>query len=239
MRSGPVRPVTSPAAAGSTRPASCPCPPPDLANWDIARINRAVLPADDWAAQETPIKLNNGTDSNYGLGVFVRDVNGRRAVTHTGEAVGFLSANNVFPKDRAAVVVLTNTWSGDAFGRIAREHRQSHPAPAGPGCNDRRPGGTRQDDLRPASEAGQLDRSQLTENANYYFTPQVRADFQSSLAPLGQPTAFEPSGEPQLRGGFVIQGYQITYPTRTLNLSTFYEPGANGRIEQFLVTPGE
>jgi hypothetical protein len=42
-----------------------------------------------------------------------------------------------------------------------------------------------------------------------------------------------------LRGGFVIQGYTITYPGRSLNLSTFYEPGAKGRIEQFLVTPGE
>jgi len=42
-----------------------------------------------------------------------------------------------------------------------------------------------------------------------------------------------------LRGGFVIQGYTIKYPGRTLDLSTFYEPGDNGRIEQFLVSPGE
>jgi hypothetical protein len=84
-----------------------------------------------------------------------------------------------------------------------------------------------------------LDRSLLTENANYYFTPQAIADYRSSLAPLGEPTAFEPAGPPRLRGGFVIQGYTIKYPDRTLNLSTFYEPGANGRIEQFLVTGGE
>jgi hypothetical protein len=37
----------------------------------------------------------------------------------------------------------------------------------------------------------------------------------------------------------MIQGYTIKYPNRTLNLSTFYEPVPNGRIEQFLVTPGE
>ena len=42
-----------------------------------------------------------------------------------------------------------------------------------------------------------------------------------------------------LRGGFAIQGYTVKYPGRTLDLSTFYEPGANGRIEQFLVSPGE
>jgi len=56
---------------------------------------------------------------------------------------------------------------------------------------------------------------------------------------LGEPSSFEPDGKPVLRGGFVIQGYTIKYPNKTLKLSTFYEPGANGRIEQFLVTPGE
>ncbi|HJR82597.1 MAG TPA: serine hydrolase, partial [Sphingomicrobium sp.] len=86
---------------------------------------------------------------------------------------------------------------------------------------------------------GKLDRSFLTENANYYFTEQALADYQSSLAPLGEPISFEPDGKPVLRGGFVIQGYTIKYPGRTLDLSTFYEPGPNGRIEQFLVKPGE
>jgi len=72
------------------------------------------------------------------------------------------------------------------------------------------------------------------------FLDELRAaGIPASLGPLGEPTSFEPSGDPVLRGGFVIQGYRIKYPGRSLNLSTFYEPGANGRIEQFLVTPGE
>ena len=62
----------------------------DLAKWDIARINRAVLPADDWVAQETPIKLNNGTGTGYGLGVYGPN-RAAPAITHGGEAVGFLS----------------------------------------------------------------------------------------------------------------------------------------------------
>ena len=59
------------------------------------------------------------------------------------------------------------------------------------------------------------------------------------LGTLGEPTSFEPQGDPVLRGGFVIQSYVVKYPGRSLNLSTFYEPGANGRIEQFLVTAAE
>ena len=63
---------------------------------------------------------------------------------------------------------------------------------------------------------GKLDRSQLTPNANFYFTPQAIADYASSLGPLGQPSAFEPKGSPVLRGGFVIQNYVVKYPGRTL-----------------------
>jgi len=235
---GPVRPAAPPArgwlyAAGELSMSAA-----DLAKWDIARIDRALVPADDWQAQETPVKLNDGKDTGYGLGVFVR-TDPRPAITHTGEAVGFLSVNNVYPADKAAIVVLTNSWSGGAYSRIARDIAQvilpptsSQDAVATAQASRAR---TVYDQLR----SGKLDRSQLTPNANFYFTPQAVADYASSLGPLGQPSAFEPKGSPVLRGGFVIQNYVVKYPGRTLNLSTFYEPGANGRIEQFLVTPGQ
>jgi CubicO group peptidase (beta-lactamase class C family) len=236
---GPIRPVDPPAHGWLYAAGELSMSAEDLAKWDIARINRSLVPADDWAAQETTVKLNDGKDSGYGLGVFVRDSGGRRSITHGGEAVGFLSVNNVYPAERAAVVVLTNSWNtGGAYGRIAREIAKIIlPAPAADATQIAQANRARAvyDQLR----AGRLDRAQLTENANYYFTEQAIADFQSSLAPLGEPTAFDSDGKPVLRGGFVIQSYTIKYPNRTLDLSTFYEPGANGRIEQFLVSPGE
>jgi Beta-lactamase class C and other penicillin binding proteins len=210
----------------------------DLAKWDIARINRSLVPADDWAAQETTVKLNNGKDSGYGLGVFVKTMP-RRAITHGGEAVGFLSANNVYPTERAAVVVLTNSWSGGAYNRIARDIARMILPPASPESAVELAQSARARAVYDQLRAGRLDRSQLTQNANFYFTPQSIGDFASSLRPLGEPTSFEPQGDPILRGGFVIQSYVVKYPGRSLNLSTFYEPGANGRIEQFLVTAGE
>jgi hypothetical protein len=169
--------------------------------------------------------------------VFVRDAGGRRVINHGGESVGFLSVNNVYPKEKTAIVVLTNSWSGGAYGVIARQLAQivlpaTAPAPSSATLERAR---TVYDQLR----AGKLDRSLLTANANYYFTPQAIADFRASLAPLGEPTAITADGKEVLRGGYVIQGYSIKYPTRTLNLSTFREPGANGRIEQFLVSPDE
>ena len=234
---GPVRQVTPPAPGWLYAAGELSMTAEDLAKWDIARINRSLLPADDWQVQETPVKLNNGKDTGYGLGVSIRP-GPPRAITHTGEAVGFLSANAVYPDQKAAVVVLTNSWAGGAYSRIARDiAKVILPPPPQDAVQVAQAARARAvyDELR----HGQLDRSQLTANANFYFTPQAIADFGSSLGPLGEPSSFEPDGKPVLRGGFVIQGYTIKYPNKTLKLSTFYEPGANGRIEQFLVTPGE
>jgi CubicO group peptidase (beta-lactamase class C family) len=233
---GPVRAVTPPARGWLYAAGELSMTAEDLAKWDIARINRSLVPADDWQAQETPVKLNDGKDTGYGLGVSIK-AGPPRAITHTGEAVGFLSANYVYPDQKSAVVVLTNSWSGGAYSRIAKEIAKvilpPPPQDAVQVAQEKRARAV-YDELR----RGQLDRSQLTQNANYYFTPQAIADYASSLGPLGEPTSFEPDGKPVLRGGFVIRGYTIKYPGKTLDLSTFYEPGANGRIEQFLVTPG-
>ena len=234
---GPVRPVTPPADGWLWAAGELSMTAEDLAKWDIARINRSLVPAEDWEEQEKTVKLNDGTDTGYGLGVYVRGGT-RHAITHGGESVGFLSTNNVFPDERVAVVVLTNSWSGSAHSRIARDIARivlPPPAQNSSAATQAARARTVYDQLR----SGKLDRTLLTENANYYFTQQALADFHSSLAPLGEPASFEPNGSPVLRGGFVIQGYTIKYPGRTLNLSTFYEPGANGRIEQFLVSPGE
>ena len=210
----------------------------DLAKWNIARMNRALLPADDWAAQETPVRLTDGTSNGYGLGVGTGRKDGRRFVEHSGEAVGFLSENIVYPDDKASVTVLTNAWFSDAFTRIAdgigRVVLTPPPASAADAAALAR---VRQvyDQLR----GGTLDRALLTEDANFYFTPAAQADYRTSLQPLGEPTAFVQTGVAGLRGGFVHRGYRVTYPGRTLRISTFAEPGENGRLEQLLVSPGQ
>ena len=235
---GPIRKAASPARGWLYAAGELSMSAEDLAKWDIARINRSLIPADDWDAQETTVKLNDGKDTGYGLGVSVK-TSPRRVVSHTGEAVGFLSSNSVYPAEKAAVVVLTNSWSGGAYTRIARQIAQVILPSATPQSAVVQAQATRARAIYDQLRAGKLDRSQLTENANFYFTPVVIGDYGSTLGPLGEPTSFEPNGDPILRGGFVIQGYTIKYPSRSLNLSTFYEPGANGRIEQFLVTPAE
>jgi len=233
---GPVR-VETPAAHGWLYAAGeLAMTAADLAKWDIARLTRRVLPAADWAVQETPVKLLDGSTNGYGLGVSTGTRGGHRYVEHSGEAVGFLSENIVFPDDHLAIVVLTNSWFSDAFMRIARGIEGVMLPPGTADAADTAALARARavfDQLR----AGTLDRAMLTEDANFYFTPVAIADYRASLGKLGTPTGFVQMGAARLRGGFVNRTYRVTYPDRTLAISTYAIPGAAGAYEQFLVAP--
>src|SRR4051794_6166511 len=103
---GPVRPVPPAAPGWLFSAGELSMSARDLAKWDVARIDRAILTAEDWKLQETPVKLADGSSNGYGLGVSTGTQAGRPYVEHSGEAVGFLSENVVFPEEKAAIVVL-------------------------------------------------------------------------------------------------------------------------------------
>lgn len=234
---GPVRPER-PAAPGWLYAAGeLAMSASDLAKWDIARMNRTLLPADDWATQETPVKLADGTTNGYGLGVFAHEQAGHAYIEHSGEAVGFLSENTVFP-DKAAVVVLVNADFSGAFTDIAGKiadvilpPSQTQRAEVANTAKARR--------LYEMLRMGTLDRATMTEDSNYYFTPTALADYKATLGPLGEPKSFELAQPPKLRGGFVNRNYRAVFADRTLNIVTYAEPGETGRYEQFLVMPSQ
>ena len=233
---GPVRPETPSASGWLYAAGELSMSAADLAKWDIARINRSVLAADDWLAQESTVKLTDGKDTGYGLGVFAATRDGRLRIEHSGEAVGFISENVVYPDDKAAFVVLTNSWSAGAASQIAGQLSATFlPATKSAATADDDAAAVKARLVFDQLRGGTLDRALLTEDANYYFTPTAIADYRASLGPLGDPQSFT-AGRTALRGGFVIRGYTIKYADRTLRLSTFFEP-TTGKIEQFLVTP--
>jgi CubicO group peptidase (beta-lactamase class C family) len=234
---GPVR-VATPAARGWLWAAGeLSMTAEDLAKWDVARLNRSLVPADDWAAQEAPVHLADGTSNGYGLGVSSGTADGRRYINHGGESVGFLSENTVYPDDRAAVVVLTNADFGDVTDPLTTGltdillHRA---APASTVETDRVA------DVRALYDAiasGTFDKAKLTDNANFYFDKTTLGDYRSTLGPLGAATSVTMLGTPRLRGGFVKRRYRIVAGGKTLSLNTYAEPGARGRWEQFIVSP--
>ena len=232
---GPVRVAKAPAYGWLYSAGELSMTAADLAKWDIARIDRALLPADDWVEQEQPTLLADATTNGYGLGVSTGMASGRRFINHGGESVGFLSQNTVYPDSRAAIVVLTNADFGgvtdELTGKIADiVLPRGGSAPIAEEA--------RTDDVRAlynAIRTGKLDRSLLTEDLNYYFSPTALGDYRTSLAALGEPTKVEPLGKPRLRGGFVNRNFRITAGGKDLTLITYAEPGAHGRWEQYLI----
>jgi CubicO group peptidase (beta-lactamase class C family) len=209
----------------------------DLAKWDIARMNRAVIPASDWVQQETPVLRTDGRTNGYGLGVFNHYQRDRHVIDHGGEAVGFLTQNTIYPDTRDAIIVFTNSDFSEATDTLTEGIEKivlDSPEPALTSEGDR------EADVRAIYTSlvkGTLDRSKFTEHLNDYFDPTVLGDYRSSLAPLGQPTSFELLRGPRLRGGFVNRNYKLHYAGKTLNLITYAEPGANGRFEQYMIMP--
>ena len=234
---GPVRIATPPARGWLYAAGELSMTAEDLAKWDIARMERALIPAEDWIEQETPVLRVDGRTNGYGLGVYNHYQRERHVIDHGGEAVGFLTQNTVYPDTKDAIVVFTNAdFSGatDTLTEGIEKIVLNGPA-AGPVAES-----GRLDDVEAVYASlvkGNVDRSKFTDNLNYYFDATTLGDYRSSLAPLGAVTV-EPLGPPRLRGGFVNRNFRLHYADgRDLTLITYAEPGDDGRWEQFIIMP--
>jgi D-alanyl-D-alanine carboxypeptidase len=200
----------------------------DLAKWDISMIDQTILKPESYREMEKAELLKNGASTQYGLGVDVSLVNGRRVISHGGEVSGFTARNAVYPDDRAAVIVLTNMDANRAAENLANKIGEIIFAPTG-----------NRDLLEKAKailvglQKGKINRSLFTDNANAYFDKQCLRDLASSLAPLGAPTHFELVSE-GLRGGMTARRYRAKFQKKTLEVSTYAMP--DEKLEQYIVS---
>jgi D-alanyl-D-alanine carboxypeptidase len=200
----------------------------DLAKWDISMIDQAILKPQSYREMERAELLKNGASTQYGLGVGVSLVNGRRVLAHGGEVSGFTAQNAVYPDDRAAVIVLTNMDANRAGVNLANKIGEIIFAPTGT-----RDSLTKAKAILLGLQKGKIDRSLFTDNANAYFDEQCLHDLASSLAPLGAPSDFELASE-GLRGGMIARRYRAKFQKKTLGVSTYAMP--DGKLEQYIVS---
>lgn len=204
--------------------------PADLAKWNISMMNQTILKPESYKEMETEVRLKNGDGTHYGLGVQVYSQAGHRVVEHSGEVSGFVAENIVLPDDKAAVTVLTNQDASSAAGQIGQRVMQMMiPVEKDPGAEKSL---ARAKKIFADLQQGKIDRSEFTEDANYYFTDQAVRDFASSLGPLGTPVEFTAMGH-SLRGGMTYRGYRVKFANRTVRVSTFEMP--DGKLEQYMV----
>jgi D-alanyl-D-alanine carboxypeptidase len=200
----------------------------DLALWDESLIAQSVLKPESYKEMLTEVKLKDGKGSKYGLGVELFELDGHRAVEHSGAVSGFVSDNEVLVDDGAAVAVLTNQ---DAIGAASMITRLAIPLVAGLPL---KPVEQQALDIYLGLQNGTIDRSLLAPNLSDYFTPEAIEDYRTSLAPLGEPLSLRMTGE-ELRGGMTFRSFTITYSDRRLRLTTYTYP--DGKLEQYLIAP--
>lgn len=205
----------------------------DLAQWDISVMNRLLLEPKSYDEMFAPVMLKNGTNSHYGLGLFIDSMSGHPELEHSGEVSGFVAENMVFPRDKIAIAVLTNEDASRAAGMIGREVA---PLLLGVTQETASAAETQARELFENFQQGKIDRSLFTPWCNAYFSQQALQDYASSLAPLGKPLQVQQTAE-RLRGGMTFRAFRVTFAnsSRQLNITTYTEP--DGKLEQYLVMP--
>jgi CubicO group peptidase (beta-lactamase class C family) len=206
----------------------------DLAKWDISMIDQTVLKPASYRELQNEVQLKNGVGSHYGLGVGISTVDGRRLISHGGEISGFTARNDVYPDNRAAVVVLTNLDATNASEQIATKIGTLIFA----ATDDATAAALNQaKKIFEGLQHGRIDRSLFTSNANAYFSDQAVADFASGLGPLGAtPQEFTQTAQ-SLRGGMTLRRYRIKFAQKTMRLTTFAMP--DGKLEQYQIAAAE
>lgn len=81
----------------------------DLAIWNRALVEGKVVSNESYQLMTTPFKFNNGTESDYGFGLRVFNLNKYKAIGHAGGIPGFSTNAFYIPEKDLYVAVLANS----------------------------------------------------------------------------------------------------------------------------------
>jgi CubicO group peptidase (beta-lactamase class C family) len=246
---GPLRPAILEAPGWYSGDASFAMPVATLMAWDESIVHRTLLKPESYDAMETEFKLNDGSGSHYGLGVFVGTTpQGKHILYHSGEVGGFVSNNVVDLDDDVAYAALTNIEGPGASevtsalrpillpgtisaAKSAAGQPEQASLPKAPAFSNAPAAQTKA--ILSGLQSGKLDRKLFTADTNYYFNKETLGDFQTSLQPLGAIESVTQVDE-ELRGGMVFRVYTAKFASGSISINTYTQ--SDGKIEQFLVS---
>jgi CubicO group peptidase (beta-lactamase class C family) len=224
---GPIYPAPREGAGWLFAAAGLAMSPSELALWDISLIDRSLLGAKSYEQEFEPVALQNGAQQDYGLGLEVEQTQGRLRIGHSGSGSGFLADHRVWPKERTAIVVLTNNdWASpsELLDRIAFVVLPPTPEEA------------RARAVFEGFQRGTVNKSLFTDTGLFYLTASVLADLQSSLAPLGPARLIELERQSR-RGGMVTRRWKIL--CRGARLEATERGYPNGKLDEFMIARKE
>ncbi len=86
----------------------------DLLKWNENYVRPQIGDAALVAEQQKAGKYSDGRDLEYGLGLFVRPLDGVKNIYHSGSTAGYRAHLNRFPDSQTSVAVLCNGSDGNA-----------------------------------------------------------------------------------------------------------------------------
>jgi CubicO group peptidase (beta-lactamase class C family) len=203
----------------------------DLARWDISLMNRSLLAPQSYDALYASVKLNDGTDSHYSLGLGVYDGHqhfdlghGRHTLEHGGGGPGYVSESRVWPNEKIAIVALTNSdWTNrdDIVDRVAY-------IVLPPNDEEKRARA-----IIEGLRLGKIDRSLFTEDANHYLNPEVLAGLKAGLAKMGPTRAISQQAR-DAHKEYTRKAWKIVTAHGTAEAIEFDHP--DGKIQEFMVS---
>jgi len=105
----------------------------DLVRWQRALVTGRVIDPASYEEMTTPFLLNDATETSYGFGLFLDELEGHRRVQHGGGINGFNSLLTYIPELELSVAVISSCEgfsAGQVADAITRLALQNQPEPA-------------------------------------------------------------------------------------------------------------
>jgi D-alanyl-D-alanine carboxypeptidase len=205
----------------------------DLMRWNLAVAREQLLAPKSWRRITSSRTLADGRATDYGCGLAVRRQSGETVLSHSGAISGFVAYNAVVPRTRSAVVLLANT-EGASVGDLHQTllglllmPPASVPSVAGP------PAAEVARSLFEQLQAGQLDRTLLSEELSLYYDDARVQAAAARLAALGTPRSVT-ADRPRERGGMEVSTITFTFADFAVRALLYRSP--DGKVQEFLLT---
>ncbi|MGD0190750.1 MAG: serine hydrolase domain-containing protein [Rhizomicrobium sp.] len=230
---GPTRLSPRPARGWEFAAGGLAMTPTDLARWDISLMTRSLLNPQSYAALYAPVKLADGGNTNYSLGLGVYERDGRLDLEHGGDGPGFTAESIMWPAQRTAIIVFANEGSywASSIASLRDDLVRRIAYTVLPPTEDE----ARARSIFKGLREGRIDRGLFNADANAYFTPAVLADEKQGLARFA-PLRFIALQSQSDDGGIARRNWKIVTAGGTLMA---FEIDRDGKLEQFIVSkPG-
>lgn len=80
----------------------------DLVRWQIALVSGEVVRPESYEEMTTPFLLDDNTETKYGFGLMLAELEGRPCVRHGGGIFGFNAELLYLPEERVSVAAISN-----------------------------------------------------------------------------------------------------------------------------------